>query len=370
MAKPADAGEYLRLTPEFLGRFDWKGSPLTRDGFRHWARTRRDVPLHISVHHWRPLHGGEPVPRPVVEAFSEYLSDVLRLGRFPLKDIAETAPANPPEKRDRPGRVPNAWRVGWSGLFAHVIQGFAVPDEAYCRDEADVRLAAAMVMHNLGRIEASATSKALAIAFAEQFMKRTLDEYARMLLILWQANENTVLFTTLHHKDGSCDRVGVSVVAPLTEAFYRRFRGGEAEAFDVTADDVPGSSLFQLIDAVSDNPEFDVRRDKANRSMDQARTVLFQFASLARPLYRGTRNPRIITQAGDGESYKRLQSYHYQEVGSLTRLTGKRVMEFAPPNLRRQGSHYPLALAQYLAMKSMLLIYQASIEAQRRQLSD
>src|SRR3954469_14819801 len=91
----AEKAGYLRLREEFLNSFQWKRDRLTRDEFREWARSRRNPPIHIGMHKWRPMRDGEPVPGAMIEAFSEYISDVLHLGRYPVSAIAEACEPGP-----------------------------------------------------------------------------------------------------------------------------------------------------------------------------------------------------------------------------------------------------------------------------------
>jgi hypothetical protein len=363
----AEKAGYLRLREEFLARFQWK--PLTRDEFREWARTRKDPPIHIGMHKWRPMRDGKPVPRTMVEAFSEYISDVLRLGRYPVSAIAvPSEPEATPEGAART-REPYAWEMGWTSLFAYMAKSFSVPEEAYCRHEADIEQAATMVFQWVGKHTDRAASGPAALALAEQVMHRTRDEYAQLLLRFWKANEHAVLFATQREGD-SLVRIGLTAMAPLTEGFYQRFRRGEAEDLDIGPDDLARSSKFILHDAGVDNLEINMRSAKGRRSMALARATIYQLAALWPPLHKGNVNPRVISFAGTPESEKRLRKFSYKETGAKTRLTRRTVLEIAPPRLRSSGSEYPGDLGHYLAMKAIGLLYQAAISGQQRQLED
>jgi hypothetical protein len=223
-------------------------------------------------------------------------------------------------------------------------------------------MAATMVLQFVGRQEDKSLSGKAAIAAAERIMNRTLDEYSQSLLTFWKANANTVLFAI--QKEGPLSRVGVSVVVPLTKEFYRRFRGGRAEDADITRDDIPTKSTFILIDAAVDHHDVDTRLAKSKRSMSQVRTVMYQLASLSPPLHTKDANPHVISFVGTPESRLRFKAYNFTEVGAKTRLSGKDVVEFAPPDKKVLGLRYTLAYANYLFMKATLLIYQASVGAQ------
>ena len=189
-------------------------------------------------------------------------------------------------------------------------------------------------------------------------MKRTPEEVGRLFFDAWKANENSVLFTVRENMDGSIERLGCSVIFAVSKAFYRKYRAGEAEDTDATAADMPGEGLNILIEAINENMEIDTRREKAKRSMQQIETALFQTAAACVPLNSMSANPSLITMGGDDESVVRLKSYRYREVGTRTRLTGKPVMEFAPPTDRKLSMTSPFDFAHYMSLKNTLLIYQ------------
>jgi hypothetical protein len=274
-----DTRGYMRLRAEFLSGFEWKRDRLTRDEFREWARNRRNPPIHVGLHKWRPMRDGKPVPRAMVDAFSEYISDVLHLGRYPVSAIASQCDPEQTPDGHTTAREPYIWDLGWTNLFAYIAKNFSVPEEAYCQNEADIDVAAKMVLQWVGEQTDKAVSGRQAIALAEQVMRRTCDEYAEFLLMLWKVNEHAVLFAT-HHDSHSLVRAGVTAMAPLTKQFYLRFRQGKAEDSDITTKDVVKTSKFVLHDAAVEDREVDVRRAKASRSMSLGRTVLYQFASL------------------------------------------------------------------------------------------
>jgi hypothetical protein len=367
--KKTDQRGYMRLRDDFRANFHWKADRLTRDEFREWARTERNPPIHIGMHKWRPMRDGKPVPKAMVEALSEYISDVLRLGRYPLSVIAVPCGPEPAEEGEQRTREPYAWDLGWTHLFAALTKNFAAPEEAYCQHEADIDLAATMVLQCVGEQVDKALSGDAAIALAERVMQRSRDDYARFLLTLWKASEHAVLFAT--QRDGSSVlRIGVTAMAPLTEEFYLRFRRGEAEDSDITRGDLASRSKFILHDASAENRDLDVRRARASRSMTLARTVMYQLACLLPPLHKGNTNPRFISFAGTPEIEKRLRAFSYRDTGAKTRLTGKTVMEIAPPSVRTSKLEYPRDLGQYLAMKATGLLYQAAINGQQQQLED
>jgi hypothetical protein len=366
----AKTSEQLCLKEEFRSSFDWKRRPLTRDGFREWARGQRQPPIHIGAHRWRPLKDGEPAPRETVEAFSEYISDVLRLGKYPVSAIAVPAQGQPEAAKDSSARLPDVWKVGWLGVFSYIARQFSIADESYCRDEGDIALAARIVLHDVGLREDRSLDAAAAIARAEHLMHRPLDAYARMLLMLWKFDPHTVLFSVHSDKGRAPRRIGVTVSAPLTEAFYGRFRNGEVWDADITETDLARHSCHHHINAVAENRDLDARLAKAQRSMLQLRTHLYQEAALCPPMYKAGTNPRGLAMASSAESRQRLMAFGYRPMGTKTPLTGYDIMEFAPPSLTDRRLEYPSAMSQYWTMKAVLVLYQTNIAAQERLLED
>lgn len=349
--------EWMCLRQSFRETFPWNHQDLTRDGFRKWARTKREPAINVTAQHWRPMKVGEPVPRDMVEAFSEYvaLHHMLPVNDCRLSVIADAC--GPPGEG-------KASEEGWKSLFTTFSRAFAIDDASYCRNEDDLMFAARMVMECLPVHEGLTLSGREAIAYSEGVMKRSLEEYARTLLTFWQANEHSVLFATLRRGD-TVERTGVMVVVPITEDFKRRFYAGEADEATITAADLAPRSNYVLGCAVAENRAIDQRRDKMRRNWTHSRTNIYQLASLFLPVHHDAWQPHIVTFLGSSENARRLRSYNFLPVGVKTNLTGRDVVEFAPPPKEKLGMAYPIALAEYLAMRSLIQIYQAYIEAQR-----
>lgn len=344
---------YMRLTESFLGSFNWQYHHVTRQSFGEWARSVRIPPLGVDEHQYRPMKEGRPVPAGFIATFSEYLSASLSNGQYSASEIASLCgPESDLPKRNE--RMRFAWSLGWRELFAEITRPFAPPTEAYCKDENDIAAVATMVMQCVtAQIGKPLTGRA-AIACAEEYMGRTHDEYIRWLLTLWQANRHTVLFAT-QRIESSTQRVGTTVIAPVTEAFYQRFRQGNAEDSDCGPGDLSRQSKYLFIEAVAENMELKRNQAKAHRSMAMANTHLYQFAALCPPLNStGDTDPTMFTFAGTPEGMTRLQTYNYVDVGTKTPLTGKAVMEFGRPT---EG----LALSRYRIMQALVSMYQAHI---------
>lgn len=359
----------MRLTAEFRAGFDWKPPAFDRAAFETWARETRKPPLRFDfVHKWRAFRDGEPVAREVVEAFSEYISDELNLGRHPVSAIA--APCDPAEHEDgnHAHRLPNLWSVkgGWQTAmdYFRVLRDLSIPDEAYCRNESDIREATRIIVRNFGESHNKTLVGDEVIAFAERVSHRPLDQYAETLCRFWRANESAVLFATLV-KDGAPVRVGVAACAAVTEEYYRRFRGGEHESLDITERDLLPQSLFIHIETVADNREYDFRWAKAARSAAIARTVVSQIASLSPPLNKSGADLRLIAATGAKESAERARTYGFQPVGARCRLSQMPIVEFAPPVPNAMGYYPPRELAAYWAMKLAVLVFQTHVRPQQ-----
>ncbi len=363
-------GDFMRLRSEIVAKLakggDWDRTAAgSRTEFEDWARNRRNPPVRFREHNWTPLKHGLPVPRQLVEAFSEFISTDLKIGRYPVSCIAESS--DPPNKEHaKPPRISllkKPWRVGWLILLAALKEDPTLPEEAYCRGEEDVRDAAKMVMLSVAGRADSKLSGRTAMALAERIMERTLDEYAALLFKLWKASEDTVIFTM-----DRGERLGVTVAAPVTEGFHRRFRSGQAEDMDITEADVVSRSKFVLHAAAAENRNLDVRKAKGERAGLLARTVLHQFAATFVPL-----DPfndfftalHLISFAGNEESRARLESYHYKKVGAKTPVTGKEIMEFRSPTRDVPDDEYMKGWPPYLAMFAVLMIFQHAMSEQQ-----
>jgi hypothetical protein len=354
--------QFLSLRPEFLATFPW--GRITRDGFRLWARTERKPVLNVGVHKWRPMREGEPVAREIIEAFSEYVGDAKHI--LPAEACAVSKIARPAEAISSPPDSDRSHRFtltsSWKYIYTQMLGCLHVDDESYCTNEQDLAAVADMVFSCLAWHDNKNLSGSAALAYAESVLKRTPDEFAQTLLTYWKANEHAVLFAVMR-RGGKALRVGACVNAPVTETFYQRFRVGEAEEAHISAADVVPRSPFVFAHAVAESRDFDPRKDKAKRSLIITRTILYQLASVFELVDQQEPPPRIVSLAGSKENIKRLRGYNFVATGAKTGLTGKDIVEFAPPLLTTTGTGYALALAEYLAMKSLIQVFQANIKA-------
>lgn len=357
---------YMCLREAFRATFPWNHQRLTRDGFRQWARTRRTPPINVNAHVWRPMRDGKPVPRAMVEAFSEYIALQLILppSDCKLSAIAEAADAPAAGRSVESHRQRPSYAISYRELYFRLCHVLGIDDPARCEDESDLYLAARMIVECVGWHEKRLSGKS-AIAYGEKVMKRPLDDYAQELLTYWQANEHAVMFATLRQGD-SVERIGACVCIPVTEGFYRRLRVGEADEARIAPDDLMPQSQYVLAQAFAENVAIDLKRNKVARSLAQVRGAMYQLSTLFLPVQHEAWQPHIVALAGTAENGKRMHAYGFSPTGAITPLSGRPVVEFAPPDKETHGLAYCKALAEYLPMRSLIQVFQAYIESQRR----
>jgi hypothetical protein len=348
---PSGKADWLRLKDDFRAEVAWLHG--MRGEFLRWAaESYPDVAL--DPHHWRPMRDGRPVPAEQVRLFSEFLSD-KHDRRYLASQIAE--PCGPEAIEPDP----NPRFLGWPRLFEVITRRFAPPVETYCKDDDDIKLAAGIILEAVGELEGDAplTGRA-ARRRGERIMRRSHDELARQLAMFRRADEKAVLFATWRD-GGVLHRVGVSVVVPVTKEFYARFRGGAVEDIDLARRDIAVPSKFLFCHAYADyrTPGLDARRDPGGRGLAQTHTVLWQLASLCPSMHKAS--PRLIAVAGTPENEKGMRAYRFVPTGAITPLTGKAVMEIAPPRLSDHGAAYFGAAAHFATMKALLGLYQSII---------
>jgi hypothetical protein len=356
------------LRGEFRESFPWTLVELKRDAFRRWARSERIPPINVPAQHWRPMREGEPVAATTIEAFSEYIGKVKSIPSVhdctPAKIAMHCGPPDPAAKGK--DRQKDAWRLGWKELYVQLSDGFTLDDEAHCADEDDLALAAAMIYECEGWRHDKRLTGRQAIAYTNELVGCTCDEYAQALLTYWKANEHAVLFPT-QRRGGSVQRIGVNVSVPLTEDFYRRFRQGLEGEIVSAPGCIVARSKYVYMAAMAEDINIDLKRGKAARSLAHFRNILYQLAAVSEPLEQHGNALHLITYQGSKETTKRSSAYGFTELASKIPRTGDTIVEFAPPvkeELTRFA--YVAALGSYLSMKGLVQIYQAFIDSENR----
>jgi hypothetical protein len=360
---------FMCLRKEFREAFPWNAVELKRDGFRRWARSERIPPINVPAQHWRPMREGEPVPAATIEAFSEYIGKVKSIvsteDSMPSRIAEDCEPPDAPKGRDR---QKDAWGLGWKELYVQLSDAFKLDDEAHCADEDDLALAAAMIFECEGWRHDKRLAGRQAVAYAQDLIGCSADEYAQALLLYWKANEHAVLFPT-QRRGGSVQRIGVNVSVPVSEEFYTRFRQGlEGEVISTPGHILP-RSRFVFIAAMADDINIDLKRVKAARSMAHFRNILYQIAAVSEPVEKPDSALHLISYLGSKEIGKRSNTYGFTRLNSRMPPTGDVIIEFSPP-VKEELSRlaYAAALGNYLPMKGLIQVYQAFIDAERRHL--
>lgn len=343
-----------RLTEAFLTSFDWHQEGVGRIKFCDWARLERPDFIGISHHRYTAMRNGEPVPRDVIAAFSEYISDVLKLGRYPVSAISE----------DCSDSAPNLWQ-GWDATYQWVLSKFTLPEEAYIRSRDDIDCAAREVVECVGRHCDASLQGEKAITVGESVMQRSWSQYASLLKEWWRINEHSVLFPTVRVSRRKRLRVGVSVVIPLSFNAYELFRAGKLEDGDLTKGHLEHpSSPYLLLDAVSERQVTETGISASRCQKAQMSTTLYQFAALCPPIFSDAVKPIIVTFAGTPEQRKRLMAYDFALVNSVTPTTGRDIFEYPAYGERDGVSGKLFATANNFVMRAAISFCQGIIQRQ------
>ena len=395
------AQNYLSLKPLFIATFPW--SEVNMLAFHRWAHKDRDPKIAMGLHRVYDMKLGRPVPDYTIEAFSEWLGDVVtkkllgekvsrKLGTAIPSWIRESAsgtlvpnpsqyrvsaiaePCEPPKEESSKRRRPlDVWRTDFLELFLYQSRRLDVPDEGHCENEEDVAEAAKLVLECGGRALDPALTGAAAIKRGEPHIKCEVEDYVHMLQTMWRVNSASVMTIPRRDQRGKCLRdrngkiipAGVSVITAVTEEFYGRFRSGQARDLDITKEDLLPKSTHLLISALFDIDMITKKRSKNGPSI--MNTIFCQGASMTPLLYK--HNISMITFGGVPESEKILQSYRFKAMETTMPIAGFRIYEFAPPHVSAGNPKTWMAFIEYSAFKLLTMLHQTRIAAEERMLT-
>jgi hypothetical protein len=288
----------------------------------------------------------------MIVAFSEFISDVAGLGRYPFSQIAEDcgAPGD-----DDAIRAPDIWQTGWVGVLSHFSKSLTLCDESFCRDEEDLVTAASVVLRVFGESRGYRGEEALAAGC--RILERTVEDYAALYYRMWRANEAAVLFGTRQSRSG-IHRIGVVASAPITPAFYDRFRAGGLDDMDIQEEDLLPRSRHLLLTALADD-HVPGGLKRGPRSMGMVTSGMMQTACLVPQLYMQEETRiQLIGIEGTPTNGSRAASFGFTRVGTHTRQQAS-IIEFPSEDdlgmLRRSD-----VFARYLAMKAVLILFQSA----------
>lgn len=341
------------LLPEFQGEY-FRSMGLGRVGFADWCRHERQPHMSFNERYWPKMMSGEIVPWDLLDALSEYVSERLDLGQYPLSRIAKPSP---PPSSVQPGR--NLWNDGFVGALDRVSELFSVHELSFCRNPQDIQAAARLVVTDVGRCHsAKELTEAEAIQLGVEVMCRTLDEYVAQLESWWQCNPRTVMFAVRREKGKPYRRVGVTVIVPITEDFYVRMARGEASDMDLTPTDIVYPSARFHVNAVAEERDVSKKRLLAfGRAV--IHTGSYQIAMLSPELEKNTAYPAIVTFAGTKVTEQRVANTGYSNAGHEMPRVGKPVFTLSADN----GI---LGNKQYGAFYVIIRLYQTGLKSERQ----
>lgn len=206
------------------------------------------------------------------------------------------------------------------------LQSFVQPHPlAYCHSSKDAH-AAILAMResfseHLNRCEPAALCSTGQLGF-QRLQQLGVRPYCDRYLRIWESNKDTLLFAVRGQK-----RVGVSVVLPVTDAAYERFRSGDCTFMDLDSSCICESSQNLIVDS---GVEFGgVDRRAWYEVTDSLRfAVFFQIAWLSR-------NPvasdfRILSFGASQLNTQRLEANGFQQCGTMP-VFGYPLLEFSGP---------------------------------------
>jgi hypothetical protein len=156
-------------------------------------------------------------------------------------------------------------------------------------------------------------------------MGRSEDDYARWLRALWEKDRHTVMAPVHRHDNGMIERLGVSVILPLTGSAFQRLWSGEIGDQEITADDILSPSKYLFVDALGEPPE--TLAGPHERSTAQARCMLYQEAYFSRR----QRQPILFTIAANPQYKERLEREGFRATGACLHGTEVPIVALCPP---------------------------------------
>jgi hypothetical protein len=291
-----------------------------------------------------------------MELFSKFLGSE-NCPKYQLDDIADATCRRTESDSEKPTRTvttdPLVWK--WRHHVLNALSPLILSHHSRCEGKTDFTEAAEMTMKCVAHHDHTGLEGNAAIAYAERMMKRSCQEYATWLEMLCDVNNDAVLFAVQKSK-AKLARVGVSVIVPMTETMYNRFREGLIEDGDIGKDSLLPRSLFLYGNAVAQSVNVNLRSNRISRGIAQVKTLLNQLASLCKPLDNNHDRVSIVAFAGTKTNSHRLKSTDFEELESRTPVTGKRIVECAYP--RNDSKNAFTSHAAYIAMRGVIELYQ------------
>ena len=209
--------------------------------------------------------------------------------------------------------------AGWGVLLSllkavarlHAGPSCSMPEEAFCNDTGDVRLAAAVTLRCLGRMHAGPKAAELSDSRAEEagarIMKKSVAEYGDWLIDLMSSSDRSVVFALLPDNNKGFDRVGACVVIPIAEEKFTDICQGLVTPFSLKKTDVLTQSEYLNINALADRKQ-GVSRGQLRRNAALAHACLYLLAMSSMPLRHARHDVHIVAIPGGDMNEQRLRS--------------------------------------------------------------
>lgn len=153
------------------------------------------------------------------------------------------------------GDLPDADRdafQAWPWSLSDFIAGRAAPEtHGFCRSFEDAKFAIRSMRDSwskhLERCKSHHDNNEF--AQADEKLSREYIQYESRYLRIWQANPNTILFSTIEQ-----ERSGICVVLPVTKKAYTGIRDGSLSFMEIESTDILQESQFLILDSAVEIP--------------------------------------------------------------------------------------------------------------------
>ena len=224
-------------------------------------------------------------------------------------------------------------RWPWS-LYQYLRDHVQPSDLAFCKQVADLRYGITTMRtvwaDHLERSKELGDTRVAKIADEE--LNRRGDQYCQRYEAIWEANPNTLLFSTT----GS-ERSGLCVILPVTDAAYERLLRGEVSFMDIEAADIEYESQNLILDSAVELPC--KKTKKWHRITDSLSfTMFYQMALLAKDP--SADDFRMIGFGASPINLKRLQDMGFAERAARMPNYGFSICEFGSANIEDDVDAY------------------------------
>lgn len=237
-----------------------------------------------------------------------------------------------------------------------------LPDECYCQNDEDTYELARQVARCVGlKLVSEKLTDEDAVSKGEEFMKRSVAEYAAWLSDLLKVDSRIAMFCpSLNKKTKKMERIGTSVIVPMKENSYERFVDGDLHEKEISSKDVKVPSSRMMFHAFGEARKSEIGKTKNRLQIVQFRTVMFQIASFCPSIVEGGR-PTMVTFNAIPESAEKALQYGFEYCGKKLAGQGFDLMEIRPYDQRPNPPSFRASFL-YDTMVSLLKHVQLILE--------